>query len=184
MNNGNENELSRVLYLSSDIDNESTSKIITEILKINEADDASEGSVVGFKREPIKLYVQSFGGSVYDCWALIDIMINTKTPIYTYCTGYAMSCGFLIFLAGDKRFASKHSTFMYHQISIGYDYMEYTRIKEDMHENEFLQGMMERMVLERTYISEDRLREVREKKIDWYIHLAEAVELGVVTEVM
>jgi hypothetical protein len=73
---------------------------------------------------------------------------------------------------------------MYHQISIGYDYMEYTRIKEDMHENDFLQKMMERMVLERTKISEDRLKDVREKKLDWYIHLATALELGIVDEMI
>lgn len=30
------------------------------------------------------------GGGVYDTWALIDIILNSKTPIYTYCAGYAI----------------------------------------------------------------------------------------------
>ena len=177
-------EISRDLFLTSDVNAESTSGIIKEIIKVNNYDDAQENTVVDYKREPIKLHVQSFGGSAYDCWALVDVMLHSKTPVHTYCTGYAMSSGFLIFLAGAKRFASKHSTFMYHQISIGYDYMEYTRIKEDIYENDFLQKMMERMVLERTKISEGRLKDVREKKLDWYIHLPTAIELGIVDEII
>lgn len=184
MDTTEKDEILRDLFLTSDVNSESTSVIIKEIIKVNNYDDAQENTVVGYEREPIKLYIQSFGGSAYDCWALVDVMLHSKTPIHTYCTGYAMSCGFLIFLAGAKRFASKHSTFMYHQISMGYDYTEYTKIKENMYENTFLQGMMERMVIKRTNIPKSLLEDVREKKVDWYIHLTEAVKYGIVDEII
>lgn len=62
------------------------------------------------KRDPIKLYINSCGGTIYDMWALIDAIQNSKTPIHTYCMGYAMSAAFDIFLAGHKRYCYKHST--------------------------------------------------------------------------
>ena len=85
----------RTFYLSDDVDNESIGKLMWYLLyQIREDDEKDE------KGEPIKLYINSYGGSVYDMWGLIDVILNSKTPIYTYCTGYAMSAAFKIFLAG------------------------------------------------------------------------------------
>ena len=80
-------------------------------------DDEKDEKEKDYNREPIKLYINSYGGSIYDMWGLIDVILNSKTPIYTYCTGYAMSAAFKIFLAGHKRYCYKHSIFMYHQMS-------------------------------------------------------------------
>ena len=66
-----------------------------------------------------KIYINSNGGYVCDMWSLVDIMLNSKTPIYTYSTGYANSCGFLIFIAGTKRFITKHTKMCCHQFSGG-----------------------------------------------------------------
>ena len=107
----------RILFLSDDIDNESVGSITWNILRLIKSDDEKDKKEKDYRREPIKLYINSYGGSVYDMWGLIDIILNSKTPIYTYCTGYAMSAAFKIFLAGHKRYCYKHSTFMYHQMS-------------------------------------------------------------------
>lgn len=104
----------KTFYLSDNVDNESIGKLIWDILYQIREDDEKDEKEKDYKREPIKLYINSYGGSVYDMWGLIDIILNSKTPIYTYCTGYAMSAAFKIFLAGHKRYCYKHSTFMYH----------------------------------------------------------------------
>ena len=77
------------------------------LLYVLQEDNEKDQKQKNYKREPIKLYINSNGGAIDDMWSLIDIMLNSKTPIYTYCTGYAMSAGFLIFLAGSKRFMTK-----------------------------------------------------------------------------
>lgn len=110
------NKDTRLFYLSDDIDNDTIGKMCFHILSILKQDDKEESEKKDFKREPIQLYVNSYGGSVHNMWALIDIIQQSKTPIYTYCTGYAMSAAFNIFLAGHKRYATKHATFMCHQI--------------------------------------------------------------------
>ena len=107
----------RILFLSDDIDNESVGSITWNILRLIKSDDEKDKKEKDYRREPIKLYINSYGGSVYDMWGLIDVILNSKTPIYTYCTGYAMSAAFKIFLAGHKRYCYKHSIFMYHQMS-------------------------------------------------------------------
>lgn len=107
----------RTFYLSDNVDNESIGKLTWKFLQQIQEDDEKDEKEKDYKREPIKLYINSYGGFVDDMWGLIDIILNSKTPIYTYCTGYAMSAAFNIFLAGNKRYCYKHSTFMYHQMS-------------------------------------------------------------------
>jgi ATP-dependent Clp protease protease subunit len=116
-------------------------------------------------------------------WALIDIMINAKSPIYTYCTGYAMSAGFQIFLAGSKRFVSNHSSLLYHQMSC-WRSGKYQDLVEDREEMDYLQNTIEGYVQSRTKITDKKLKEIREKKIGWYIHKDEALELGIATDVI
>ena len=116
-------------------------------------------------------------------WALIDIMINSKSPIYTYCTGYAMSAAFNIFLAGHKRFATKHSTFLYHQLSFWKE-GKYQDMVENQTEMDYLQNEIEIYVHNRPQISKKKLLEVKNKKLDWYIHCDEALKLGIVNEIV
>lgn len=173
----------RIFYLSGDISNETVGKIGFNILYLNREDDKKETSEVGFTRQPIHLYIHSFGGEAYDMWALIDIILNSKTPVYTYCTGYAMSAGFKIFLAGHKRFATQHSTFMCHQMNC-YRHGKYQDLVEDRVEMDYLQSANEKFIVERTKITQAQLDENKTKKQDWYMHFDEALALGVVTDIL
>ncbi|MGN0106192.1 MAG: ClpP family protease, partial [Hominilimicola sp.] len=136
-----------------------------------------------YKRKPIKIYISSNGGFVYDMWALIDIILTSKTPVYTYCTGYAMSAGLQIFLAGHKRYCSKHATFVYHQLSGGV-VGTYQSMAENMDESKYQQNAIEEYVRSRTNITMKQLEEIRIKKHDVFIHSDEALDLGIVDEII
>ena len=172
----------RILFLSDDIDNESVGSITWNILRLIKSDDEKDKKEKDYRREPIKLYINSYGGSVYDMWGLIDIILNSKTPIYTYCTGYAMSAAFKIFLAGHKRYCYKHSTFMYHQMSC-WRSGKYQDLVEDREEMDWLNKKNEEYVIDRTKLTRDKVKDIREKKKDFYIHSDKAVEYGIVDEV-
>ena len=103
--------------MADNIDNESAGKLMWDILYLIREDGEQDKKILCYNREPIKLYINSYGGSIDDMWGLIDIILASKTPIYTYCLGYAQSAAFNIFLAGHKRFCLEHSVFMYHQMS-------------------------------------------------------------------
>lgn len=174
-------EEKRAFYLSDDIDSKTVTAIIEGIHSINKKDNKEEKELKNYTRKPIRIYINSFGGSVYDMWGLIDTMLNSKTDIYTYCTGYAMSAGFKIFLAGKKRFANRHSTFMYHQLSYGIK-GKIQDIADDLEESEYIQSEIEEYVVSRTMITKEKLGEVRKLKKDWYIHYPDFEKYGIVTK--
>jgi len=66
-------------------------------------------------RTPIKLIIASPGGSLVDGMHFCDLMeyyINKGIEIHTYCTSYAYSMAFKIFICGSKRFVYKRSDLM------------------------------------------------------------------------
>lgn len=183
MSNENIHINNRTIYFADDVCSNTIGKACAEILKIIKEDDEKDISQKNYKRKPINLFIQSEGGSVYAAWSLIDIIENSKTPINTYCTGYAMSAGLKIFLASHKRYCTRHATFMYHQM-YSYRQGKYQDLVEDWEQLDYLNKQNEEYVLERTKITKERLEEVKQKKIDWYIHPEEALELGIVDEII
>ena len=173
----------RIFYIQDGIDNETISKINYWLLWLLEEDEANEQSQKDYKRKPIKLYINSNGGYVADMWSLVDIILNSKTQIDTYCTGYAYSCGLLIFLSGKNRYITKHTSMMYHQVS-AYLSGTYQNVQEKINDFDIGQKQVEEYVIERTKFKQDKLDEIRERKLDYKMFCDELLELGVATEVI
>ena len=114
---------------------------------------------IEYKPKPIKIYIDSYGGAVYQCFGLLSVMERSKTPIHTIVTGCAMSCGFLILISGHKRFAHKMSTPLYHQVSSG-AFGKVQDMEEKVEEAKRLQKQIEEYTMERTNIEKKKLKKV------------------------
>ena len=175
--------INRQLFLGEDVTESSVKQLIEEIRKINKYDDEQEAEKKEYERKPIELIVSSFGGCAYSGFALVSTILLSKTPVHTICLGKAMSMGFLIFVAVHKRYAHRLSTFMYHEIR-GWNHGELTQVKRTLEEWERLQNLYDEYVLKRTSLLKEKLDEVKEKCLDWYISAEEAKKLGIVDELL
>ena len=177
------NAATRTIFLGDDIDEKSMSYIQFILLGMIHSDDEKDSKEKDFERKPIKMYINSHGGSLHDMWGLVDIMLNSKTPIHTYCTGYAYSAGFKIFLAGAKRYCYKHSMFCYHQL---YSWSEgkYQDLVEERELVDAWQREIEDYVANRTNLTKKLLKEIKIKKKDFYMRAEDAVEYGIVDEIV
>ena len=66
---------------------------------------------------PIHLHIHSPGGSIFSGLSIVDTMLNSKTPIYTYIDGSAASAATLIACCGKKghRHIGSNSFMLVHQ---------------------------------------------------------------------
>ena len=174
---------SRNIVLSSDITAASVGDIIEIIMDINTFDDELEENLQNYHREPIKLVVNSFGGSVYDGFALIAAIEHSKTPIHGYCFGSAMSMGFIIYIATHVRFAHKTSTLMYHEIS-DYFWGNITETKQNLKECERIQKVYDDYILNRTKIPVQKMNEYKDRKEDWYISAQEGLKYKIIHKII
>ena len=54
--------------------------------------------------KPIRIFIHSYGGDLEQATFFSDLLLSSRIPITTVAMGVAMSAGFLIFLAGSKRY--------------------------------------------------------------------------------
>lgn len=180
--------MNRKLYFSEQVDQKSIHEITKQILEIND-DDAFLNDLYNvygigkYEAPPIELYIDSYGGQVYQCLGLIGVMETSKTPIHTYVTGCAMSCGFIILISGHRRFAYKHATPLYHQVSKGM-WAPMKTIEEEVKEGKRLQKKLEKLTLSKTKITNKKLKSIYTRKIDWFMTPKEALKLGVIDEII
>lgn len=177
----------RNLYLAKQVNQDSINELIKAIITIN-ADDKKlkkiyKANGIKYRPKPIKMYIDSYGGAVYQCLGLIGVMEKSKTPIHTIVTGAAMSCGFMILIHGHKRFAYEHATPMYHQVSNGF-WGKIEDMKENYAEGKRLQRKLEHMTLKQTKISRAKLKAVLRSKKDWYLTAKGALKYKVIDKII
>lgn len=162
----------RKLFISTNICQETVGDAIRHIMQINREDMG----IAVKDRKPIILYVTSNGGDVDAGFALVDVILSSETPVYVINQGYQYSMGFLIGLAGHKRFAMPHSKFLMHDGS-QFIYNSGAKAQDQMEFNKKQEERIKQYVLSRTKITSEMYDSQMRK--EWYMFADEAKELGV-----
>lgn len=173
-----ENE--RSFVLSEDIENEVAGEIIRWIYSINQEDQERENEVVNFKRKPIELLINTFGGSVYDTFAIVNAITSSKTPVITTCIGSAMSGGLYILASGHIRLACTYSNFMYHECSSGMVFTYRNKLVEKLDEIHRMQDMLENFLCSKTKLNKRTLQKHNNKRSEWYFGSEEALQWKII----
>ena len=132
------------------------------------------------KEKVLTLYVNSSGGDLYQAFALIDIMRNSKHVVRTVGIGSVMSAAFLIFASGDhgERHIAANTGIMCHQFSGGTD-AKFHDLKAEMKENEMLNKKMVEILKNATGLAPSRIKTKLLPASDVYLTAQEAIELGI-----
>lgn len=133
-------------------------------------------------RIPIKIFIDSGGGSVISAFTIIDTIRMSKTPIHTIVTGAAYSAGLEIAVAGHKRFAFPNASFLFHEGSTGGGRVDANKFKNFA---DFYKQLLERskqLLIQHTKIDEKWYNE--HSKDDVWFFVDEALEWGCIDEVL
>lgn len=163
----------RKLFLNTDIDQLSVFDIVRHIMQYNKEDK----DISIENRQPILLYVTSNGGEVDSGFELIDVIQNSKTPVYTINLGYQYSMGFLIGLAGHKRFATQNARFLMHDGS-SFIYNSGAKVEDQMEFQKRVEERVKKYILSKSNISGEEYDSKR--RVEWYLFANEAKDKGFV----
>ncbi|QGQ95985.1 hypothetical protein EHS13_14425 [Paenibacillus psychroresistens] len=173
----------RTLYLFDTIDKNTVKAVIENIIRINKHDDDIDKREKDFKRLPIEIIINSRGGSIYDGLGLIGVIEKSKTAIHTHVYGLAASMGLLVAVSGHKRYSSRLSTFMYHSVSSTMG-GKLDHLINRLDEIQRLQGIYDEYLLSKTNLDVEQLKISREQQRDWFIGPEEALNLGLIDEII
>lgn len=161
----------RKLFLNTDIEQMAVCEIVKHIMQYNKDDK----DIPVESRMPILLYVTSNGGEIDSGFELIDVIMSSKTPVYTINLGFQYSMGFLIGLAGHKRYATKNAKFLMHDGS-NFIYNSGAKAQDQMEFQKRIEERIRHYVIDRSNITE---KEYDSKlRVEWYMFAEEAKEKG------
>ena len=163
----------RVLFLVGEINHVSASRIIMQMLYLQNID----------ARKDINLYINSPGGVVDDTLAIYDIMRFVNCDIATYCIGRAESGGAVVLMAGKKgkRFILPNAKVMIHQ-PFGGVYGQAADIEIQAEEILKTKDTLISIMSQCTGQPPERVREDSER--DRYLDAKAAMAYGIVDEVL
>lgn len=173
----------RTFFFNENVSAKSVEQIILGIHEINRQDDENEKTKIDYIRKPINLILDSNGGEIYKGMSMVNTIETSKTEVHAYVYGIAASMGVILSAICHKRFAHKRSHFMIHSLSAG-TVGELQWMKESVEQYNKLQAMLDDIITENSKIRQKKLDAVRERKQDWYLTGEEALELGLVDELI
>lgn len=132
-------------------------------------------------RLPIKLHIQSFGGELLPSFYVCDLIKSLETPVHIYIDGYVASAASLISVCGDKRFMTKHSSILIHQLKSSSS-GKFNEMKDEFKNLNFFMESLKEIYLENTRIKNDELEELL--KSDIWLPAKKCLELGLIDEII
>lgn len=166
----------RVFYLTDEIA-ENAMGIAEQILSCNFEDK----DIPIEQRKPIILVISSPGGYLEHTFHLCDIMMGSKTPVYTVNGGQCCSGAALILMAGHKKYTLPHSYAMLHTGSGGISgTYEQTEAAQANYRKQV--AAMKDFILSNTKIEEKVYK--RNQSKDWYFTVEDQINYGLVDDMI
>lgn len=115
---------------------------------------------------PIYLHINSDGGEVGCALAIVDFIKNCIVPIYTVIEGEACSAATLISIVGEKRFITKNSHMLIHQVRGGV-WGKMNEFEDEMKNLTTFNNKLIKLYKKYTNIDEAKLIKILKKDITW-----------------
>lgn len=163
----------RIIFLGSSVTDQTANLIVAQLLFLQSEDPHKD----------IYFYINSPGGSVYDCLAIYDTMNYIKPDVQTICIGLAASAAAVLLSSGakGKRFALPHSKVMIHQPSSG-TRGKVTDQEIDLKEVLSIKQLIEEIMAKNTGQKKDRIHADMER--DFYLTATQAKEYGLIDGIL
>ena len=109
---------------------------------------------------------------------VVDLINNLETPVYTYVDGYVASAGSLISVCGKKRYMTKNSFIMIHQLSTSLGEGKFNDLDDNMDNLNKFMDTIRNIYSEKTKIPIDELNDILDH--DLWMNSKESLDYGLV----
>ena len=166
----------RRIYLFGDICTYNILVVVNQIHILESRDPNSD----------IELYINSGGGFVIDCLALIDTMDASRCDFKVTVLGMAASAACLIASNGTpgKRYAGRNSEFMFHEVSGPVSEMKLSELEYYGKEAKRVQEKFNRIFTRNTGLSSLIMKKEFYRPKDKFLTAVEARKFGIVDHVL
>jgi ATP-dependent Clp protease protease subunit len=169
--------LKREIWINGSITDELIERLVVNLLAMDESEND--------KREPrpIKVYINSFGGNLREALAAVDVMFSLNSPVETIVVGNALSAGLILLMGGQNRKAYEHSTLLFHTAR-SHIWGILPDLESSVQHTKYLMDMKADLFASRTRWPKETWLDMLEGGRDRFFTAREALEIGIVTEII
>ncbi len=136
--------------------------------KIGELQSKSFSLANNLDIEPpgMHLYINSGGGSITAGISSMDTILRAKVPVYTYVDGFAASAATFLSIVGTKRFMSRHSYMLIHQLSSNF-WGKYSEFQDEKQNLDLMMGTIKNVYKKYTKVPMKKINEILKHDLLW-----------------
>ena len=139
------------------------------------------------KEEDIEFFISTPGGSLSEMFTIYDLMelVKRRRDIATFGYGKIASAGVPLLAAGTKgkRYIAKNARIMMHHCSSNVS-GPHPNVRANYNELKTVEDMMVKILTEHTNLSSGEIYNIFSKNTDEYFSAEEALEMGIVDEII
>ena len=168
------------IYFYSGVNRNSCSELNKKISEL-EAKAITLSNSLTIKPPPIKLFINSGGGTIVSGIASMDTILRSKVPVWTYVDGFSASAATFMTVVGHKRFMSRNSYMLVHQLSTAF-WGTYSNFEDEKQNLDLMMKNIKNIYKEYTKIPMKKLNEILKHDLMW--DAKTCLEYGMIDEII
>ena len=168
------------IYYYAGVNRESASELNKKIGEL-ESKSLTLGNNLDIDPPTLKLLINSGGGSITAGISSMDTILRCKVPIHTYVDGFAASAATFISVVGEKRFISRNSYMLIHQLS-GNFWGKYSEFEDEKQNLDLMMKTIKDVYKKYTKLPMKKLDEILKHDLMWDANTC--LEYGLVDEIV
>jgi ATP-dependent protease ClpP protease subunit len=129
----------------------------------------------------LKILINSGGGSITAGISTMDTILRCKVPIYTYVDGFCASAATFLSVVGERRFMSRNSYMLIHQLSSNF-WGKYSEFEDEKKNLDLMMTTIKNVYKEYTKVPMRKLDKILKHDLLWDAKMC--LKYGLVDEVI
>lgn len=121
---------------------------------------------LGIDKPPLRLFINSGGGSITAGISSMDTILRTKVPVYTYVDGFAASAATFLSVVGAHRYMSRNSYMLIHQLSADF-WGTYANFEDEKENLDLMMARIKNIYKQYTKVPMKKIDQILKHDLMW-----------------
>ena len=168
------------IYYYSNVNRESAVELNKKIGEL-ESKSLTMAKTLDIDAPPIKMLINSGGGSITAGISSMDTILRCKVPVETYVDGFCASAATFLSVVGDHRYMSRNSYMLIHQLSSNL-WGKYSEIEDEKKNLDLMMDTIKNVYKEYTEVPMKKIDEILKHDLFWDAKIC--LEYGLIDEII
>ena len=146
-----------------------------------EAKSLTLSNTLGILPPAIKIFINSGGGAIVSGIASMDTILRCQVPIETYVDGFSASAATFLTVVGEKRYMSRNSYMLVHQLSISF-WGTYANLEDEKKNLDLMMRTIKDFYKKYTKLPMKKLNDILKHDLMW--DAKTCLEYGLIDEII